>query len=154
MTAERLDQAVDEGNEDVLQHFDLENARRGGGEIKRINIDLPAEFLADLDREAVRRGITRGSLIKVWLYDRLYDSGISSKAGISEQMVSAFGSIYGSQDKTFKETKRRKNLHQLLAEMGFFKETGITRSRITRAGASTVMRQKRHVAKAVTPTLK
>ena len=31
---------------------------RGAGEAetKRINIDLPSEFLADLDREAARRG--------------------------------------------------------------------------------------------------
>ena len=30
MTAERFDELVDEGKEDVLQYFDLENARRGG----------------------------------------------------------------------------------------------------------------------------
>lgn len=69
VTAEKLDQLVDEGKEDVLQYFDLENARRA--ESKRINIDLPPDFLAALDREAIRRGITRQSLIKVWLYDRL-----------------------------------------------------------------------------------
>jgi predicted DNA binding CopG/RHH family protein len=69
VTAEKLDQLVDEGKEDVLQYFDLENARRA--ESKRINIDLPSDFLAALDREAIRRGITCQSLIKVWLYDRL-----------------------------------------------------------------------------------
>lgn len=62
MTAEQLDKLVDESKEDVLQYFDLENARRG--ESRRINIDLPSDFLAGLDREAARRGITRQSLIK------------------------------------------------------------------------------------------
>ena len=52
ITAERLDQLVDEDKEDVLQYFDLENARRGGAGTKRINIDMPVEFLAELDREA------------------------------------------------------------------------------------------------------
>ena len=75
MTAEQLDKLVDESKEDVLQYFDLENARRG--ESRRINIDLPSDFLAGLDREAARRGITRQSLIKVWLYDRLHNSGIN-----------------------------------------------------------------------------
>ena len=74
ITAERLDQLVDEDKEDVLQYFDLENARRGGAGTKRINIDMPVEFLAELDREAGKRGITRQSLIKVWLYDRLHGS--------------------------------------------------------------------------------
>jgi hypothetical protein len=75
ITAEQLDRLVDEGKEDVLQYFDLDNARRGGAGTKRINIDLPNDFLTQLDREATRRGITRQSLIKVWLYDRLHSSG-------------------------------------------------------------------------------
>lgn len=76
ITVEQLDRLVDEGKEDVLQYFDLENARRrGGAGTKRINIDLPNDFLTQLDREATRRGITRQSLIKVWLYDRLHSSG-------------------------------------------------------------------------------
>jgi hypothetical protein len=66
---EELDRLVDEGKEDVLQYFDLDNLRRGDS--KRINLDLPIRFLAALDREAGLRGVTRQSLIKVWLYERL-----------------------------------------------------------------------------------
>jgi hypothetical protein len=59
---------VDENKEDVIQYLDLESARRPGLEdSKRINIDLPSDFLAELDKEAAHRGITRQSLIKVWL---------------------------------------------------------------------------------------
>jgi hypothetical protein len=80
ITAERLDGLVDEGTQDVLQYFDLDNARRGGPGTKRINIDLPNDFLTQLDREATRRGITRQSLIKVWLYDRLHSSGLEAQS--------------------------------------------------------------------------
>ena len=44
---------------------------RPGLEIKRVNVDLPNHFFREaLDHEAALRGITRQSLIKVWLYDR------------------------------------------------------------------------------------
>ena len=39
--------------------------------IKKINLDLPRWAVRDLDREADRRGITRQSLIKGWVIDRL-----------------------------------------------------------------------------------
>lgn len=70
ISAEELDRKFDDG-EDVSKYFDWENAKRPGLEIKRVNVDLPNHFLEKLDREAALRGITRQSLIKVWLYDRL-----------------------------------------------------------------------------------
>lgn len=85
ITPEQLDELVDEGKENVLQYFDLDNLRRSDS--KRINIDLPIEFLAALDRQAVRRGITRQSLIKVWLFDRL--ESVDDKKDISEALKAA-----------------------------------------------------------------
>jgi hypothetical protein len=86
---EELDRLVDEGKENVLQYFDLDNLRRGDS--KRINIDMPMPFLAALDREAGRRGITRQSLIKAWLYDRLMTALASSPSSeIEVQSVSQF----------------------------------------------------------------
>ena len=86
---EELDRLVDEGKENVLQYFDLDNLRRGDS--KRINIDMPMPFLAALDREAGRRGITRQSLIKAWLYDRLMTALASSPSSeIGVQSVSQF----------------------------------------------------------------
>ena len=49
-----------------------------------INIDMPSLFLAALDREAAHRGITRQSLIKSWLYDRLMIALSSSLIRSSE----------------------------------------------------------------------
>lgn len=85
ITPEELDRLVDEGKEDVLQYFDLDNLRRGDS--KRINIDMPVLFLAALDREAGQRGITRQSLIKTWLYDRLMRSSETS-SGIRDEVAS------------------------------------------------------------------
>ena len=61
---------VDEG-EDIDEYLDWSSARRPGLESQRINVDLPRHFLEKIDREAHLRGITRQSLIKAWLYDRL-----------------------------------------------------------------------------------
>jgi predicted DNA binding CopG/RHH family protein len=88
ISAEEFDRLVDENKEDVTQYLDLESARRPGPEGKRINIDLPNEFLAQLDREAARRGITRQSLIKAWLYDRLHN-----ESGVKRHKRHASGSI-------------------------------------------------------------
>src|SRR5271165_3105653 len=70
---------------------------------KLINIDLPNDFLTQLDREATRRGITRQSLIKVWLYDRLHSSGQEAQS-----IVDLFGTLAKTQSikKVGRLTKR------------------------------------------------
>jgi hypothetical protein len=70
LTAEELDEKFDSG-EDITEHLDLSTVTRPGLEPKRVSIDLPYHFLVKLDKQAALRGITRQSLIKVWLYDRL-----------------------------------------------------------------------------------
>jgi CopG antitoxin of type II toxin-antitoxin system len=75
LTADEFDELADSG-QDMSDYLDWDKAVRGDS--KRINIDLPTDFLAGLDREAARRGITRQSLIKVWLYDRLKNESSSN----------------------------------------------------------------------------
>ena len=41
------------------------------GSLRRINVDFPLWVVDSLDREAAHRGVTRQSLIKVWLVERL-----------------------------------------------------------------------------------
>jgi hypothetical protein len=55
----------------VARSLDLGKARRPGHEPKRVNVDFPAWMVEELDREAVRLGVTRQSIIKVWLAERL-----------------------------------------------------------------------------------
>ena len=68
--ASDFDKKFDDG-EDVIAQLDLAKARRPAEEQKRINMDVPVWMLAALDREAKRLGVTRQSIIKMWLAERL-----------------------------------------------------------------------------------
>ena len=70
MKAKTLDRKFDAG-ENVVDQLDLSKALRVGTDPKRVNVDFPAWMVDSLDREARRLGVTRQSLIKLWLADRL-----------------------------------------------------------------------------------
>ena len=70
MKEEQLDDIFDSGA-DLLPHLDLSTVRRLNLEQKRVNVDLPIWMIQNLDREADRVGVTRQSIIKVWLAERL-----------------------------------------------------------------------------------
>ncbi len=71
MKAEDFDKKFDEGQEAIVGDLDLGSARRVNQDHKRINVDFPAWVVDSLDREATRIGVTRQSIIKVWLVERL-----------------------------------------------------------------------------------
>ena len=71
MKANDLDKKFDEGIEDVIDEFDLSSATRPNREPKRVNVDFPLWMVESLDREANRLGVTRQSIIKVWIAERL-----------------------------------------------------------------------------------
>ena len=68
--AEEFDTLFDSG-EDITEYLDFSQAKRPGREQKRVNVDFPLWMVESLDREAKRIGITRQSIIKVWLAERL-----------------------------------------------------------------------------------
>jgi hypothetical protein len=70
MKAKTLDRKFDEG-EDIVDQLDLRKARRVGADPRRVNVDFPEWMVNSLDREARRLGVTRQSLIKLWLAERL-----------------------------------------------------------------------------------
>lgn len=70
ITAEEFDKKFDDG-EDISAWVDYSSARRINEEAHRVNVDFPAWMVHSLDREAARIGVTRQSLIKLWLADRL-----------------------------------------------------------------------------------
>jgi hypothetical protein len=74
MKAEEFDEAFDRG-EDVTSALDLAAARRPGWEQRRVNVDFPVWMIESLDREAKRLGVTRQSVIKVWIAERLEHRG-------------------------------------------------------------------------------
>ena len=68
-TAE-FDRIFDAGD-DITPFLDLATAHRPGLEQRRVNVDLPAWMITSLDRAARTIGVTRQSIIKVWLSDRI-----------------------------------------------------------------------------------
>ena len=71
MKAEAFDQKFDEGQEDIIDDLDLSQLRRPGYEQRRIDVDFPIWMIEALDREALRLGVSRPSIIKVWIAERL-----------------------------------------------------------------------------------
>ena len=70
MKAKDFEQAFDDG-EDILESLDLSKAKRSMQDQKRVNVDFPAWMIESLDKEASRIGVTRQSIIKIWLAERL-----------------------------------------------------------------------------------
>ncbi|MDO9459558.1 MAG: CopG family antitoxin [Alphaproteobacteria bacterium] len=70
MKTSKFDEKFDAG-EDVADLLDISRARRPGLDAKRVNVDFPVWMVQRLDREARRLGVTRQSLIKLWLAEKL-----------------------------------------------------------------------------------
>jgi hypothetical protein len=70
MKAKALDKLFDAGG-DVSTFLDMSRAKRVNQEARRVNVDFPAWMIHSLDREAGRLGVTRQSIIKVWIAERL-----------------------------------------------------------------------------------
>ena len=70
MKAKKFEQEFDEGV-DITASLDLSKAKRVLQTQKRVNVDFPTWMIDSLDREASKLGVTRQSVIKVWLAERL-----------------------------------------------------------------------------------
>ncbi|MGZ8238716.1 MAG: type II toxin-antitoxin system BrnA family antitoxin [Methylobacter sp.] len=70
MKASEFDKNFDEGG-DIQNVLDLSKAKRSMQDQKRVNVDFPAWMIESLDKEASRVGVTRQSIIKIWLAERL-----------------------------------------------------------------------------------
>ena len=73
MKAKSLDKKFDEGK-DITKNLNISKARRPLQEQRRVNVDFPTWMIESLDKEASRLGVTRQSIIKVWLSERLQKS--------------------------------------------------------------------------------
>ena len=73
MKAKKFDSDFNAGK-DITGSLDLSKAKRHNLEQKRVNVDFPRWMVELLDREAGRLGVTRQSIIKVWLAERLEQS--------------------------------------------------------------------------------
>ncbi len=69
--SEDFDQRFDDDDDDITATLDLEHAERPGLTARRVDVDFPTWMVEALDREAPRLGVTRQSVIKIWIADRL-----------------------------------------------------------------------------------
>jgi len=76
ITAKEFDEKFEKG-EDISEYLDFSKAVRLKDmkelrtKTKKINVDFPEWIIEALDKEAKRIGVTRQSIIKVWIAERL-----------------------------------------------------------------------------------
>jgi len=71
LKADEFEKRFDAGDSLESLGFDLSKGKIEEPEIKRVNVDFNGQMLSMLDRHAAAIGVTRQSLIKVWLFERL-----------------------------------------------------------------------------------
>jgi len=76
ITAKEFDEKFDNG-EDISEFLDFSSAIKIKDiqtlktQTKKVNVDFPEWVIESLDREAKKIGVTRQSIIKVWIAERL-----------------------------------------------------------------------------------
>jgi hypothetical protein len=65
-----------EVGDDIIEYLDIDKAVRPRQEQKRVNVDFPVWMIQKLDKEARKLGVTRQSIIKIWLAERLTESAV------------------------------------------------------------------------------
>jgi hypothetical protein len=78
MKAKAFDKKFDSGVK-ISDQLDLSEARRIATDAKRVVVDFPSWMVNSLDREARRMGVTRQSLIKLWIANRLGQPALVAK---------------------------------------------------------------------------
>ena len=82
MKAKNFDKKFDDNKQDIISDLDLSTIKRPNQKQKRINVDFPSWVIDSLDREASRVGVTRQSIIKLWLVERLEEKAATKRKGV------------------------------------------------------------------------
>jgi hypothetical protein len=78
MKTKSFDKKFDGNKQDIIDDLDLATLKRPNQKQKRINVDFPSWVIDSLDREASRVGVTRQSIIKLWLVERLEEKAANN----------------------------------------------------------------------------
>lgn len=70
ITAAEFDRKFEE-NEDLTDFLKIDSKTKPGLKPKRVSVDFPEWMVQELDRAAQKLGITRQSLIKVFISEKL-----------------------------------------------------------------------------------
>ena len=73
ISTKEFDKKFDNG-EDISEYIDFGSVRPVDAEQKRINVDMPLWMIKALDSEAQRLGVTRQSVIKTWIAEKIGSS--------------------------------------------------------------------------------
>lgn len=84
MKAKAFDKNFDGNKQDIIDDLDLTTLQRPNQKQKRVNVDFPSWVIESLDKEASRVGVTRQSIIKLWLVERLEEKA-ANKANVLGQ---------------------------------------------------------------------
>ena len=78
MKAKDFDKKFDDNKQEIIDDLDLSTIKRPNQSQKRVNVDFPSWVIDSLDREARRIGVTRQSIIKLWLVERLEENAANN----------------------------------------------------------------------------
>ena len=73
--ASEFDRKFDSG-EDMLVFIDVNKASRPGFEHRRVSVDFPVWMVQQLDKISKRLGVTRQSVIKVFISEKLKEENV------------------------------------------------------------------------------
>ncbi len=80
MKAKDFDKKFDENKTDIIGDLDLSTLKRPNQQQKRVNVDFPIWIIDSLDKEASRVGVSRQSIIKLWLVERLEELALTRRS--------------------------------------------------------------------------
>ncbi len=80
MKAKDFDKKFDENKTDIIEDLDLSTLNRPNQQQKRVNVDFPVWVIDSLDKEASRVGVSRQSIIKLWLVERLEELAFTRRS--------------------------------------------------------------------------
>ena len=80
MKAKDFDKKFDENKTDIIDDLDLSTLKRPNQQQKRVNVDFPVWVIDSLDKEAGRIGVSRQSIIKLWLVEKLEQIALTRRS--------------------------------------------------------------------------
>ena len=87
MKAKDFDKKFDDNKQDIIDDLDLSTIKRPNQSQKRVNVDFPSWVIDSLDREARRVGVTRQSIIKLWLVERLEEKSANKEKNTGSSLT-------------------------------------------------------------------
>ena len=85
ITAQEFEQRFDDG-EDITPYIDETSIHRPGLESRRVNVDFPEWIIQKLDFQSKLIGVSRQSLIKLWVSERIQQEHQNQKS-----LIGSFG---------------------------------------------------------------